>query len=153
MSNRLSFAVVVLAALAFVPGVAHILEMPNKLALDETGYVSAQSIYSGWALLGAVQIGSLAADLALAYGLRGDRRAALTAFGGALLMSMSLVVFLAWVFPANQETGNWTAVPPGQWERLRRQWEFGHAGAGILSFLAFCAVLAAALRAARRIPG
>lgn len=143
---RFRYLATLLAALAVVPGGAHLLAMPNKLAMAQPDYAAAQAAYSGWALLGVVLVGSLVVDLALAYRLRRDRGAALLALAAATMMALSLAVFFTWVFPANQATQNWTVVPPERWEQLRLQWELGHAAGAVLDFLAFCAVAAAALR-------
>jgi hypothetical protein len=37
--------------------------------------------------------------------------------------ALSLVVFFAFTFPANQQTQNWTVLPEN-WASLRRQWEY-----------------------------
>ena len=142
---RAQFLSILLTALAFVPGGAHLLELPNKMALGQADYFTVQQIYRGWALLGVVLVAALAANLLLAVLLR--RR---PAFGFAvaafLLVAAALVVFFVWVYPVNVATRNWTAAP-ADWASLRAQWEGGHAASAALLFLALCASLAAGLRA------
>ncbi|MEQ9331971.1 hypothetical protein [Thalassobaculum sp.] len=144
-TSHLRILAVVLTALALVPAGAHLLELPNKMALLRDDYVTVQSIYSGWALLGAVLIAALVSDLALAVSLRRDRRAGGLALLGGLLIAVSLAIFFVWVFPANQATGNWTSVP-ANWKALRAHWEYGHAVNAIVTFAALWAVTAAAIR-------
>lgn len=136
---------VLLTALALVPAGAHLLEMPSKLALSREDYLTVQAIYRGWALLGVLLIAAIVADLALAVALRRDRSAAMRAAAGGLLIAVTLVIFFVWVFPANQATENWTTLP-GNWETLRAQWEYGHAVNAVLTLLALCAVVSAAVR-------
>jgi predicted small integral membrane protein len=134
----LQFIAIILTALALVPGGAHALELLNKLALDRDQYMMVQSIYRGWALLGIVLIGALAANGVLA--VRTRRRAVSSAFAAAaaVLVAITLAVFFTWTFPANQLTGNWT-ITPVDWQTLRTQWEYSHAANAVLTFLALCA--------------
>ena len=144
----LAFLAPVLTALALAPGGAHLLELPNKMALGEAEYFTVQQIYRGWALLGVLLFATLAANLLLAMLLRRRGAAfwlALTAF---LLVAANLAIFFIWTFPANQATSNWTVAPPN-WEALRAQWEYSHAVNAAVMFLAFCLATAASLWAAR----
>ncbi len=103
-----------------------------------------QDIYRGWALLGIVLFGALAACLALTVALwrrRGPFWLALSAFA---LVAATLVIFFTWTYPANQATANWT-VAPANWQDLRTQWEYAHAVNAVLTFLALCAVTLSAL--------
>src|SRR5215204_4031168 len=53
---------------------------------------------------------------------RRDRIAARAALISSALIVVTLVIFFIWVFPANQATSNWTAIPDG-WAELRRYWD------------------------------
>ncbi|MCO6417637.1 hypothetical protein JYK14_15920 [Siccirubricoccus sp. KC 17139] len=134
-----------LAALALIPGGAHLFALPNKLTLAPESYLAAQRAYDGWAMLGALPIAAILAELALAWRLRREGRAAWPALLAAALLLAGLGVFFAWTFPANQATANWTMLPPG-WEGLRRDWEWSHAANALLGLGAFLATLRAALR-------
>src|SRR5689334_13210899 len=140
----LQFIAVILTALALLPGGAHALGMVHKLALERDQYMVVQSIYRGWALLGFVLIGALAANGALA--IRTRRRTVPSAFAAAaaVLIAITLAVFFTWTFPANQLTGNWT-ITPVDWQTLRTQWEYSHAANAVLTFLALCATTVSAL--------
>jgi len=103
---------VMLTAAALVPGGAHLLALANKIGLPQDQYFIVQGIYRGWALLGMVLIGALAANVILAVLQREDRIAFLLAAAAALSIALTLVIFFTWTFPANQATDNWTFVPP-----------------------------------------
>jgi hypothetical protein len=142
------FLAIVLTALALIPGGAHFFELWNKIGLDRDAYFAVQQIYRGWSLFGIVLFADLAALLALAVQLRGEKvpfRLALLAFG---LVALSLGLFFLWTYPANEATRNWT-VAPADWERLRLEWERTHAINAALTFLALCAATLASLRARR----
>ncbi|WP_342237006.1 hypothetical protein [Inquilinus sp. OTU3971] len=143
--KALQFLAVVLTALALVPGGAHLLAMPNKLSLDETAYFAVQGTYRGWALLGIVLVVAIAADTALAIGVRRQPVPFRLALAGGLCLAATLAVFFLWTYPANQATANWTAVPD-DWAALRRQWEYSHAANAILTFVALCLVTLSVLR-------
>lgn len=143
-----AFLAIVLTALALAPGGAHLFALPNKIGLGEADYFTVQQIYRGWALLGIVLFGALAANLAHALMLR--RRGlpfglALAAFA---LVAATLAIFFAWTYPANVATENWTVVP-ADWQALRAQWEWSHAANAVLTFLALCAATAASARSWR----
>jgi hypothetical protein len=149
MTHRVvAFLAPVLTALCLVPGGAHLLEMANKLALDEADYFTVQQIYRGWALLGILLFATLAVTLLFAILLR-RRPAFWLAVGSFLLVAANLAIFFIWTFPNNQTTRNWTVAPPN-WEALRAQWEYSHAANAGVMFLAFCLDVAASLKAADR---
>ena len=138
------FLAVILTALALVPGGAHLLALPNKIGMTQADYFVAQGIYRGWALLGALLMAALAANVSLAVLLRRHGAAFWLAAMAAALVLGTLGIFFAWTFPANQLTANWTRVPP-DWAAMRRQWEYSHAVNAVLTFVALCCVTGAAL--------
>jgi hypothetical protein len=139
---------VMLTAAALVPGGAHLLALANKIGLPQDQYFIVQGIYRGWALLGMVLIGALAANVILAVLQREDRIAFLLAAAAALSIALTLVIFFTWTFPANQATDNWTFVPPN-WRQLRLQWEYSHAVNAVITFVGlFCVTLS--VQSARR---
>lgn len=145
----LAFLAPVLTALCLVPGGAHLLEMANKMALNEADYFTVQQIYRGWALLGVLLFATLAATLLFTILLRRRGAAFWLALGAFLLVVANLAIFFIWTFPTNQATSNWT-VAPANWEALRAQWEYSHAVNAVVMFLAFCLVTAASLKAVQR---
>jgi hypothetical protein len=94
------FVAIVLAALALVPAGAHLFALPNKIGMGQGQYFTAQSVYSGWALLGFVLIGALIANGALAMLVRDETAPFRFALAATICFTLSLIVFLVWVFPA-----------------------------------------------------
>lgn len=132
------------AALALAPALAHVLELPNKIGLSRADYLTVQQIYRGWAWLGIVVVGALLSTLALTIVLRNRNRA----FGLVLLAFLCIagtqVVFWTFTFPVNRQTMNWSMMPE-HWPALRAQWEYSHATAAVLNFIALVALIASAL--------
>jgi hypothetical protein len=55
------------------------------------------------------------------------------------------LVFWMYTYPANVATTNWTNMPEN-WDALRRQWEYSHAGGAAFQVLAMAALIMASLR-------
>ena len=134
----LSFLALVLTAIALIPAGAHVFEMSAKMKLGRDAYFVVQGLYRGWAYFGIAIVGSLLACLANA-ALPGNRRDRLLSLFAALMIAVSLAIFFAYVYPANQSTQNWTAVS-ANWKNLRYQWEWGHVVSAVFTFLAFLAL-------------
>jgi hypothetical protein len=138
---------VVLTALALVPGGAHAFALLNKIHLGAEQYFIVQNIYRGWALFSIVLLGALLANLVLALMLlRRGGAAFILASLGFCCIALTLAIFFAWTYPANQATGNWTTIPD-DWEQLRLQWEYSHAVNAVITFVALCSVMLSALTA------
>jgi hypothetical protein len=140
----LTFAALLLTAIALIPLGAHVFEMSAKMKFGRDAYYMAQGLYRGWVWFGLAFAGAFAACAALAAlpGARGDRL--LSAFA-AVMIAASLAIFFVYVYPANQATKDWTAIAVN-WKVLRQQWEWGYAGSAAAMLLAF---LASAWRTAR----
>jgi hypothetical protein len=139
LTKALQFLALVLTAVALMPAGAHFFELPNKFALAQDQYFTVQGIYAGWAWFGAVLIPAVVVDFALAYLMRDQGWPALLVLAAGVLMVATLVTFFIWIFPANQATSNWTAIP-ANWETLRTQWEYTHAVNAVMTFIGFCAL-------------
>ena len=139
-----AFAALLFTALALVPSGAHLAELPNKIGLPMSEYLTVQQIYRAWALFGIVIAGAIASMVALTVKLRRVRRS----FGLALLALLCLVgsqvVFWTFTFPANQVTDNWTVLPLN-WTDVRTRWEYSHDAAAGLNLTAFIALALACL--------
>ena len=138
--KSVQFIAVLCVAVAMAGGWAHLLELPNKMALSREDYLTVQQIYRGWALLGIVVVGALVSTAVLAWLRRGDGTPFFCALIATACMALSLVLFFSFTFPANQMTENWTVLPEG-WEALRRQWEYSHAAGAILYFVALASLV------------
>jgi len=134
----LSFLALLLTAIALIPAGAHVFEMSAKMKLGRDAYFVVQGLYRGWAYFGIAIVGSLLACLANA-ALPGNRRDRLLSLFAALMIAGSLAIFFAFVYPANQITQNWTAIPTN-WKNWRYQWEWGHVASAVCTFLAFLAL-------------
>jgi len=58
----LFFLAILATLLSLAPGLAHVFELPRKLALSREAYFAVQQIYAGWELFGIViliQLGAL----------------------------------------------------------------------------------------------
>jgi len=147
------FLAVVLTALALLPGGAHLMALPAKIAMPEDPYFVVQQIYRGWSLAGVAIFLAIFANLLAAALNRASRRKWQLFGAAALLIAATLAVFFAWTYPANQATGNWTSAPE-DWERLRTEWEFSHAANAAITFLALlCSVGATISTGPRRESG
>jgi hypothetical protein len=140
------FLALVLTAVALAPGAAHLFELPNKIGLSQDQYFIVQNIYRGWALLGSVVIAAILINLLLVYLLWAQLPARWFTLLAFVCVLGGLIVFFTWTYPANVATDNWTAVPEN-WRALRTQWEYSHAANAVLTFVAFCSLVCAALTA------
>lgn len=133
--NILRFASIFLVVLSLGPGLAHLLELVNKMKLSGREYLIVQQIYRGWSLLGIVIFLSLASSLVIT--ITSYRQG--TQFGlklaAVISIILSQVVFWAFTYPVNIETKNWTILP-SNWMALRDKWEFSHAAGAMFTFCA-----------------
>jgi len=147
------FLAVVFTALALLPGGAHLMALPAKIAMPEDPYFVVQQIYRGWALAGVVIVLAILANLLAALLNRESRRKWRLFAAAGLLIAVTLAIFFTWTYPANQATDNWTSAPEN-WEQLRTEWEYSHAANAAITFLALlCSVGAAISTGPRRESG
>lgn len=150
MSLRtLYFFTLLLAVLAFGPSFGHALEAANKLALDPQGYLVAQQLYQGWALLGLIILPSIVLTGFLVLALRRRGLSLAGALTALILQVWAQIVFWLFIWPANAATRQWTTLPP-DWTALRAQWEYGHVVGALLNLGAVIALLLSLLAWARR---
>lgn len=153
--KMLRFASLFLTALAMGGAFGHLLELPNKLALDHTDYLFIQQhLYQGWGrVLGPVEYGSLASSLAVLFLVRKRRPEFYSTLAGAILLGVALLVWQVWVGPVNQQVDTRTAASmPADWATMRDHWEYGHAARAGLFAGAFAFLLVAALTGQSREP-
>jgi hypothetical protein len=143
---ELSWFITVLAtALAMAAAVAHALELPNKLAMDQQDYFAAQQSYRGWnqlAFLLSIEVTGMIAFAASYWRVRPICWRLFVALGFVVLAQLAFWFF---TFPANAATDNWTVIPLN-WATLRAQWEYSHLAGAIFQLLAFSFLLLAVLR-------
>jgi hypothetical protein len=138
------FLSLLFTALALAPGLAHLLELYNKMGLSREHYLTVQQIYRGWALLGIVVYAALFSTLALALVARRRRREFALALTAFLCIVGTQVVFWSFTFPTNRMTINWTVLPDN-WMALRAQWEYSHAASAALNFVALLVLILSAV--------
>lgn len=138
------FIALLATALAMGAALAHALELPNKIRLDRDAYFTVQQIYRGWNLLAAlllVELVSIAAVVVMGWRTPSVRISALVAL---LCLIGAQALFWSFTYPANTATHNWT-VQPDNWQELRRQWEYSHAGGAALQIVAMASLICGAL--------
>jgi hypothetical protein len=135
----------VLVGLCLVPAGAHLTELPNKIGLSATDYMTVQRIYAGWALWGVAIFAAIAATLAHAILAWRDAPARRLSLGACLALVATQAVFWLYTFPMNALTRNWTVMPDNL-DLARRQWEYSHAANALITFAAFLLITLAAVR-------
>jgi hypothetical protein len=135
------------AVLAALPPVAHVLEMPNKLALDAPLWLAVQQhLYRGWGPFygGPVEIIAFATTMALLVARRRDPAPMRLALVAVLAYVGMIVTFFTFNDPVNAALDTWTpsSMPP-DWPGYRLRWEIGHALAAILAIAALVALVGA----------
>jgi hypothetical protein len=130
-------------AIITAAGLAHLMELPNKIGMTREHYLIAQQLYRGWAWLGIVELAALGLAATLVWLYRGSGVPYLLALAAVASIVIGLVLFFSFTFPANKATDNWTVLPQG-WEGLRARWEYSHAAAAILNFIALASLVLAA---------
>jgi hypothetical protein len=137
------FFIAILATLmALAPGLAHVFELPHKLALSRDQYFVVQQIYGGWSLFGAVIAVQFVALALLTWRSAREYYVFRPVLAALLLMLAAQALFWLFTFPANAASVNWTQVTP-DWDDLRGQWEWSHAAGAVCQLLALCSLLTA----------
>ncbi|HVV65793.1 MAG TPA: hypothetical protein VHC42_10005 [Rhizomicrobium sp.] len=150
MLSRLSL---VLAFLATLAPMAHVLEAANKLAIDDGALWLAiqQRLYRGWGpFVGAPsEIAALAVTLLLLTPRLRSGLARRPLIVAALAYVGMLAAFFLFNAPVNAAVGGWTAASlPADWPSYRARWETGHAIAAFCAMVGLAACLRANLRRA-----
>jgi len=148
MIETAQFIAILSVAVAMAGGGAHLLELPNKMALSREDYLTVQQLCRGWALLGIAVVAALVATAVLAWLRRGEGAPFYPALVATACIALTLVVFFTFTYPANQATENWTVMPDG-WEALRRRWEYSHAAGAFLYFVALASLVLSVIAGSR----
>jgi hypothetical protein len=145
LAYEIVFFVALLSTAVTLGGaLAHLFELPNKIALARDQYLMVQGIYRGWnrlAFLLAVEFLSMSALVAMGWREVRVFRPAVVAL---VCLLAAQAVFWAFTYPANVATANWTMLP-AEWEALRRSWEYSHALGATLQMAAMAALICAVL--------
>jgi hypothetical protein len=73
-----------------------------------------------------------------------DRRLRTFALLALLCLAGAQALFWTFTFPANSATENWTHYPDN-WEALRKQWEYSHAGGALLQIACMVSLVLGAM--------
>lgn len=148
----LPVATLVLAALALGSTWAHVLELPQKLRLDDAGYAFVNgALYRWFAVVGApLSMLAIGCAAALAWRTRDDARARGWTAAGAALLALWLASWALVVQPVNAEIAealrDAPASVPARWAERRARWEGGHVLGFALELAAFVAIAVGVLR-------
>jgi hypothetical protein len=142
------FIALLATALALGGALAHAFEFPNKIGLTGEEYFVVQKVYRGWNQLAYVLLAQVIAMSAAAVMARHEPVVRGLAVLALLYLLGAQAVFWIYTYPANVETQNWTAMP-GNWEGLRRQWEYSHLAGAAFQLLAMVCLIIAALARGR----
>jgi hypothetical protein len=138
----LFFIAIFATVISLAPALAHLFELPRKLALARDAYFTVQQIYAGWELFGAA---ILVQAIALAWLARLSAREHYVfrpVVAALVLLIAAQALFWLFTYPANAATRNWTQISQ-DWETLRRQWEYSHAAGAICQLLGLCCLVGA----------
>jgi len=151
MLKRWAFAASVLfVSLTLIPLGAHLLALPNKIAMSGEEYLAAQQVCRGWALAGAFVIAAIVSTAGLGWASRRTPAESVPVTVALVCLVVSQVVYWILDFPANDATGNWSSLPEN-WQVLRMRWEAGHAIGALLALVALLCLLLAFVRRDARI--
>jgi hypothetical protein len=138
------FTALFATALALGAALAHLLALPNKMAMARDAYFVAQQAYAGWDRLAILLAVQLVAIVASAVIHRNQPRVLWLVLIALLCLLLAQALFWTFTFPANGATRNWTRIPP-DWAEARARWEYSHAGGALLQMGAMAALIVAAL--------
>ncbi len=133
----------VFSVLATLAPLAHVLELPNKFALDGPDWLTVQQhLYRGWGpMLGApTEFGGLLTGIAILVQAHRDRLTRRAAIVAAAAYAGMIAVFFLLNAPVNAAVAGLTqpTLPP-DWPVLRARWEVGHAIAAVLALIGLSA--------------
>jgi hypothetical protein len=138
----LFFLAILATLLSLAPGLAHLFEMPSKLAMARDAYFTVQRIYAGWQLFGIVLLAQFVTLVMLTWRSMREYYVFRPVLAALVLMILAQILFWLFTFPANVRTANWTQMS-ADWEDLRRVWEYSHALGALCQLGGFCFLISA----------
>lgn len=138
-------AALTVTAISLGMSAAHVLEAPPRLRVWPPELWRETTVFHGqYALFGAlggpIEMTMIALAIAAAVAAARTGEGAPAAITAAVLLSLSLVAWLAIVAPANSVMATWRPGPlPPEFAAVQRRWETGHmiiAGLKLIGFLA-----------------
>lgn len=135
-----AFLTAISVAICCVPPAVSLFDLPSKLSLSTTHYMTVQRTNSGVSFFGAAVTGALVLTIAHTITLRGDSIAFLLSAAACTCLAGTELIFWLFTYPINVATKQWT-VTPNKFETARKQWEYARAISAILTLLALVTVL------------
>lgn len=116
---------------ALIAGVAfcHVLELPNKLTLPASTWLTVQQVlYRGFgAKTSFIEVGAIFSTIMLLFLVRKHRISFVLTLIASICLVAALVVWFMIVNPVNLKVDIWTLPTlPADWKLARNQWEYGH---------------------------
>lgn len=126
------FATLMLTSFSLSLSMAHLMELPRRIQFDRDLWVRVtvfENVYRFFGSVGAVfEVGSVLMAIALVYWVRDRGASFYWTLGGASLLALALLSWIAFVAPVNAELANWLTHPvPADWNEYRNRWEYAHA--------------------------
>jgi hypothetical protein len=125
---------------------AHVLELPNKRALDGPLWLAVQQqLYRGWGpFIGPFEVAAVVFTWILLWPVRRKQPIRRLTLAAAILLSLALAAFFALNAPVNAAFASWTpATMPANWPDYRLRWEAGHAISFVLVLISLILLLRA----------
>ena len=132
----LYFIAIFVSVIALGGGLAHLYELPRKMALSRDAYFTVQQIYSGWDLFAIVLVMQFLSLAWLACRSFREYYVFRPVMVALLLLITAQLLFWSFTFPANAATHDWTQIP-GNWVSLRHQWDIHMPRAPYVSWRAY----------------
>jgi len=149
MLKALRFINLLLVVLVFGLTWAHVMEIPGKLRLTGTEWLTVQHnlyVAFGAPIGAALEIAAIVTTWCLAFAVRRRRPAFGWTLAAAICVSVGLGVWFWRVAPMNAIIAAWAPQTlPASWTEARNQWELGHAIHALLFGLGFGSLVAALL--------
>jgi hypothetical protein len=126
---------------------AHVLEPPQKMKHDMQMYSAVNgTLYRWFAIVGGTyQILAILLAIVLAFAMRGRGASFRWTAGGAALLTIAFIVWLAVVQPVNVQVAHALAgdphAGPAIWTQLRGRWEYGHAAGFVAQLFGVSALI------------
>jgi len=139
----LLFLNLLLITLVFGLAFTHVMELPGKLLLSGSVWLTVQrTLYTSFGpFASVVEPLGIALAWTLAVLLRHERPAGRLVLLAALCSSAGVIEWFIVVSPMNTLLNSWApATLPPDWTATRNRWELGHVGHAILFGAAFCSL-------------
>lgn len=137
------FVALLATALSAGVALAHLLELPNKIALSQQDYLFVQQhLYTGFGrVVGLIELVAFLATIVIVVLLRKRRVSFLLTLFALICLAVAQVVWQLHNGSVNQAVDTWTPTTmPSDWMTYRDRWEYAHATRAVLYLVGFSAI-------------